>query len=54
MIPTARLRFIERFVEIYKHDNGVPTGHSVRILQQWWLDEEAKEGKWRDVPVEDV
>lgn len=54
MKPTPRLRFIERFVEIYKHDNGVSSGHSIRILQQWWWDEEANEGEWRDVPLEAV
>ena len=59
MTPTPKLRFVERdsyskngehFVEPFK----------VRILQQWWEDEDrlfdvvtkAIKGEWRDVPVE--
>lgn len=62
MNPTTRLRFIERFVELYKHDNGASTGHSVRILQQWWSDSssdtyvygspDGSPGEWRDIPLE--
>jgi hypothetical protein len=57
MIPTPKLRFVERdsyskngehFVEPFK----------VRILQQWWIPENADrtsahyKGEWRDVPIE--
>ncbi len=58
MTPTPKLRFVERdsyskngehFVEPFK----------VRILQQWWQDQEwfnqstqQFNGEWRDVPLE--
>ena len=54
MRATTKLRFIERQVEI----NG---DHKlVRILQQWWEDEDRLfnvltktiKGEWRDVPLE--
>ena len=48
MKPTAKLRFIERQVDI----NG---DHKlIRILQQWWESGWGKsdKGEWRDVPLE--
>ena len=53
MKPTARLRFVERYVPAPEH--GEDTLKKVRILQQWWVtqvihDEEI--GEWRDIPLE--
>lgn len=56
MKPTAKLRFIEREIEV----NG--DHKPVRILQQWWAETKVywgiitaisdTEGEWRDVPME--
>lgn len=60
MKPTAKLRFVERTVEV--HGDPKP----VRILQQWWqinpmlifvgqlghASIDFKKGEWRDVPLE--
>lgn len=59
MKPTAKLRFIERQVDI-DGDHKL-----IRILQQWWEEEDSGwslftnfykenqlEGEWRDVPLE--
>lgn len=58
MKPTAKLRFIERTVEV--HGDPKP----VRILQQWWEQGHSvslgwgditigeTKGEWRDVPLE--
>lgn len=62
MKPTAKLRFVEREIEI--HGDLKP----VRILQQWWEDSNVMlavlrfshaghpdpmmHGEWRDVPLE--
>jgi hypothetical protein len=58
MIPTEKLRFIERIVPT--PDYGENTGKNVRILQQFWLPSnedyekwlKVKDGEWRDVPLE--
>jgi hypothetical protein len=60
MIPTPKLRFVERDVFIF-----VATPKTVRILQQWWeksltinlgwtgdMPLRKAEGEWRDVPIE--
>lgn len=58
MKPTAKLRFVERQVEV--HGDIKP----VRILQQWWEDTAwnlasnfvngkfQPQGEWRDIPLE--
>ena len=56
MIPTSKLRFVERDVFIF-----VSTPKTVRVLQQWWQPEynildmvvDKKAGEWRDVPLEE-
>ena len=60
MTPTAKLRFIERIVRSPEYYEGV--SKRVRILQQWWEDENRLfdlitgniVGEWRDVPLEGV
>ena len=60
MIPTPKLRFVERIVSINE-----TTGKRVRILQQWWQTNNTinlgfggevpigeTKGEWRDVPIE--
>jgi hypothetical protein len=58
MIPTAKLRFVERLVPMPEHGGYLKT---VRILQQWWdnpydfgddTGEPRVNGEWRDVPIE--
>jgi hypothetical protein len=56
MTPTPKLRFVEWSV-LDKY--GVPTDQTVRVLQQWWEEQEffniitgQFNGEWRDVPVE--
>ena len=59
--PTARLRFVERGIDIVQGpvtDAG-PTSSIVprRILQQWFAPDlprymSSGEGEWRDVPLE--
>lgn len=59
MIPTPKLRFIERPVVI-GYDGGGAIAKSVRILQQLWIPDndtyeewlKNKDGVWRDVPLE--
>ena len=47
MIPTPKLRFVERF-KPYPEDK-----ETVRILQQWWYATlPYEESEWRDVPIE--
>jgi hypothetical protein len=53
MKPTAKLRFVERYV--YEPEHGDDGIKRVLILQQWWViqvihDEEI--GEWQDVPLE--
>jgi hypothetical protein len=60
MIPTAKLRFVEREVFIF-----VVTPKTIRVLQQWWMPTntfsdgygyqtvELEGGEWRDVPLEE-
>jgi hypothetical protein len=58
MKPTARLRFVERYVPAPEH--GEDTLKKVRIFQQWWAhDPDCYEdfllkanGEWRDIPLE--
>jgi len=63
MNPTNRLRFVERFVNMNTDPKtGISTGHSVKILQQWWSNKkfdiyvkdspDNSPGEWRDVPLE--
>lgn len=55
MVPTPKLRFVER--EVYKGINGggQHVYNTVRVLQQWWnwsIDYPTASGEWRDVPLE--
>jgi hypothetical protein len=65
MTPTAKLRFVERFVPAPEHGEGI--GKKTHILQQWWEQKgmtmnmgwggempigEIK-GEWRDIPLEE-
>lgn len=65
MIPTAKLRFVERVEGFEQYDVKVTERHGtevcyrpkkIRILQQWWADFigllELEGGEWRDVPLE--
>ena len=56
MTPTNKLRFVERETETGRYDKYVVTV-KVKILQQWWADEESSRfepvGEWRDVPLEE-
>lgn len=62
MTPTMKLRFVKRKVEVNDLD-GPPFVREVKILQQWWAEQEisigwatlnpSNKGEWRDVPVED-
>ncbi len=51
MIPTPKLRFVERNVAIDEK-----TGARIRVLQQWWAIERDGQvtptGEWRDVSLE--
>jgi hypothetical protein len=62
MTPTAKLRFVERTVQVpFQNYKDVTESKTVRILQQWWeveqniIDRAAgrTQGEWRDVPLED-
>ena len=63
MIPTSRLRFVERLVSVPVQGDFVVTYKTVRILQQWWEKDIASQytaaiagdssGEWRDVPLEE-
>jgi hypothetical protein len=61
MIPTSKLRFVEREVFIF-----VVTPKTIRVLQQWWQTNNTinlgfggdipigeTKGEWRDVPLEE-
>jgi hypothetical protein len=59
--PTPKLRFVERVIHVPFEDyKDVVQAKTVRILQQWWEDEDRLfnvvtntiKGEWRDVPVE--
>lgn len=61
MIPTNKLRFVEREIDEEIHVNidsrTVYTQlKKVRVLQQWWVDPPDELmthfGEWRDVPLE--
>lgn len=62
MTPTAKLRFVEREVQVPVQGDFVVTYKTVRILQQWWEKDIASQytaaiagdssGEWRDVPIE--
>ena len=56
MKPTNNLRFVKRAIPIHgePHSPNGSIGRVLNILQQWWWDEEVKEGEWRDVPTEEV
>jgi hypothetical protein len=58
MMPTPRLRFVERVVPAPEYGEGI--GKTVRILQQWWAIDQNDEddfiqrvnGYWQDVTLE--
>ena len=66
MTPTAKLRFVERKVQVPVQGDFVVTYKTVRILQQWWQTNNTinlgwggelpigeTKGEWRDVPLEE-
>jgi hypothetical protein len=66
MTPTAKLRFVERTVQVpFQNYKNVTESKTVRILQQWWMPirtfsdgygyqtVELVGGEWRDVPLEE-
>jgi hypothetical protein len=67
MIPTPKLRFVERTVQVPFQDyKNVTESKTVRILQQWWQTNNTinlgfggdmpigeTKGEWRDVPLEE-
>lgn len=59
MIPTTKLRFVEREIQVPVQGDFVVTYKTVRILQQWWETKIFAHGEWivtasewRDVPIE--
>jgi hypothetical protein len=59
MIPTNKLRFVERDEIVVQHPAPPIFTRTVRILQQWWESSahdvhwvNGAPGEWRDVPVE--
>jgi hypothetical protein len=54
MIPTTRLRFVQRSVHMGVNGGGKDVYQIVRVLQQWYTDEftYGEEGEWLDVPLE--
>lgn len=61
MKPTAKLRFVERVVDLCTSPDGtVSHGKTVRVLQQLWVPTnepygewlKIKDGVWKDVPCE--
>jgi hypothetical protein len=58
MIPTPRLRFVERVVLAPEHGNDICK--TIRILQQWWAIDPNDEddfiqrvnGYWQDITLE--
>jgi hypothetical protein len=62
MIPTNKLRFVERDEIVVQHPAPPIFTRTVRILQQFWEHPNGKDaagdmfkmkmGTWRDVPVE--
>ena len=57
MTPTNKLRFVEREIETNAAYGNYFVRVKVKILQQWWADEESSRfepvGEWRDVPLEE-
>lgn len=55
MIPTNKLRFVERVVQQYGTLNGRPVNDEskkIRVLQQYFEpDQWNAPGEWRDVPL---
>lgn len=57
MTPTAKLRWLELSVQEAgsNHPSAIqsPIIPRVRILQQWWANDEryADDGEWRDIPI---
>lgn len=49
MIPTAKLRWVKRRIEIVGHPDIC---ENRTVLQQWWQAFPSPHGEWRDVPVE--
>ena len=59
MIPTAKLRFVERKSTAWETADIFQTTRTVKVLQQWWEDKNGDlasgitlYGEWRDVPSE--
>lgn len=60
MIPTPKLRFVERQHGYKSMSSGEFIGNTVRVLQQLWIPDndtyeewlKTKDGVWRDVPLE--
>ncbi len=60
MIPTPRLRFVERTYQVPREAfyGGGTVDHKVRILQQLWVPDlndvydQGLPDEWRDVPLE--
>jgi hypothetical protein len=59
VIPTNKLRVVERDEIIGERHPMLRTSRTVRILQQWWESSahdvhwvNGAPGEWRDVPVE--
>lgn len=60
MIPTEKLRFIERSIPVSNDQGFGVIAKKVNILQQFWLPSgedydtwlKVKDGEWRDVPLE--
>ena len=66
MTPTAKLRFVERKIQVpFQGRQDVHVKQVTRILQQWWMPTstfsdgygyqtvELEGGEWRDVPLEE-
>jgi hypothetical protein len=65
MIPTPKLRFVERIETFISEPYGVSTSRKTQILQQWWennltinlgwtgdMSIGKPNGEWRDISLE--
>jgi hypothetical protein len=53
LLPTAKLRFIERRIAALDVEFQMMGERRIKILQQWWKPfDNSPGGEWKDVPLE--
>jgi hypothetical protein len=53
LLPTAKLRFIERRIAAIDVDFQIGAARKIKILQQWWKPfDDSPGGEWKDIPLE--